>query len=221
MKTYSPPKRMTVYKLTDADMRTYRGYQWILGETRRFPGHGKLCTAAYCHAYRDPLLAVCMAPAHVSYRGLRLFSGSALVELDDGTKLGCVEFTPKREIALPALPPVEALVRWAIYCAREYDVPPDWLRWARSWLSGRDRTSAAAACARYDAAYAGYTASAALAAEAAARARYDAAHAAAAYARYDAAYAGYACARFDALKLLRRAIRDEARYQARAAGGIR
>lgn len=211
----------TVYKLVDAKLRTFNGYQWVIGEKRTFPGNGELCSSAYCHAYADPLLAVCVAPAHVSFEGMRMLVGPALVERDDGTKLGCVEFTPEREISLPAVPPSAVLTRWAIYCARTVLRPgasPKWDSWASAWLSGRNRAAAAnAAYAATDvhAANATDVHAAYAAANAAYVATYAATYAAtdvhaARAATYAATYAAANVAAFDALDLLRRAIKDEA-----------
>lgn len=63
----------TVYKLTDPDMRTYGGYQWVLGKTCTFPGTGELCGPGWAHAYTHPLLAVLLNPLHAGLIRYRLF----------------------------------------------------------------------------------------------------------------------------------------------------
>lgn len=186
-----------VYKLTDEDMRTHGGYQWVLGEERTFPGKGQLCTSAYAHAYRSPALAVLMNPVHAYFSKPRLFRAPAVVERDSGTNLGCTWIRLDCEMELPQVTTVQR-VEFAIRVASVVYSDPDWQRWAWRWLTGEDRRLAAARAAARTAIYANYAARAAAADTASRAAAYadadaaDAASHAAALAAHAAACAGLA-----------------------------
>ena len=152
-----------VYKLTDEDMRTHGGYQWVLGEERTFPGKGQLCTSAYAHAYRSPALAVLMNPVHAYFSKPRLFRAPAVVERDSGTNLGCTWIRLDCEMELPQVTTVQR-VEFAIRVASVVYSDPDWQRWAWRWLTGEGRRLAAARATVYA------TRAARLAADAASRA---------------------------------------------------
>ncbi len=136
-------KTTTVWKWTDSNNKTKNGTQWGEGVTHTAPGGGELCTAAYLHAYADPLLAVAFRPIHVDGYSV-LWQGTADVEKDDGTKLGCTRVTTEKIVETPKIL-VNAVVRWAIYCTKVVYQNAAWLAWADGWLSGADRSSAAAA----------------------------------------------------------------------------
>ncbi len=141
-------KTEIVYKLTDEHMRTYNGYQWVLGEERTFPGKGKLCTSAYAHAYRSPALAVLMNPVHAYFSKPRLFRAPAVVERDSGTNLGCTWIRLDCEMELPQVTTVQR-VEFAIRVASVVYSDPDWQRWAWRWLTGEDRRLASARATVY------------------------------------------------------------------------
>ena len=58
--------------------------------------------------------------------------------------MGCSELTPIEEIPLPTLTLIQR-VAYAVYCAKCFQHDQWWNAWADKWLSGEDRTFAAAA----------------------------------------------------------------------------
>lgn len=136
---------MTIlYKLTNPDDTTKGGMKWENGIEHTAPGAGKLCTAAWLHAYRDPLLAVFMAPAHGAFgRNANIWECDGDVGIDDGTKVGCSRIRTLQRIDLPTVT-IEQRVMFAIQCARRVYSNPIWTSWADRWESGFDRTAATA-----------------------------------------------------------------------------
>jgi len=158
---------IAVYKLTDPEMRSYGSYQWVLGKPRTFPGTGDLCGPGWAHAYTHPLLAVLLNPIHANFPAYRLFEAEGVIgRTDHGLKIGCSRLTLTKELPLPAVT-TEQRVRFAIFCALAVYADPSFVAWAEAWLSGKDRSRAAAASAARAAEAA---ASAAAAAASAARA---------------------------------------------------
>jgi len=143
-----------LYKFTNGDMQTYLGFKYTLGEKRTAPGGGRLCTSAWLHAYRDPILGVLMLPIHAGYDSPRLFRAEGEVGVEDGTKVGCSSLTLLEEIVIPIVT-TEQRVRFAIMCALKAceleectpEAYPDLMSWARQWLAGNECTHEAAAIA--------------------------------------------------------------------------
>jgi hypothetical protein len=138
-----------LYKLTDGDGQTRGGTQWGPGVSHSGTGEGGLCGPGWIHAYEHPLVAVLMNPIHANFKNPRLWEAEGEVGLRDGQlKCGCKTLTTIREIPLPAIT-TEMRVRFAILCAKEVcaaDIA--WNAWADKWLSGEDRTQAAAEAAQ-------------------------------------------------------------------------
>ena len=173
----------TLYKLTDGDGKTRNGTRWGPGVSHSGTGEGGLCGPGWIHAYEHPLIAVLLNPIHSDFKTIRLWEAEGEVGVRDGQlKCGCATLTTIREIPLPEIT-TEMRVRFAILCAREASTADAaeawkaWNAWADKWLSGEDRSAAAARAAAYAAWKAAWKA-----ADGAARAAYDAARAA-----YDAA----------------------------------
>jgi hypothetical protein len=142
----------TVYKLTDRNMQTYGGTQWRLGETRRASGEGDLCGPGWLHAYEHSLLAVLHNPAHANFPedNILLFSGNTgagIIEREGQLKLGTTELTLTEEMPLPVVTN-EQRVAYGIYAALEVCPAPWFVTWAQDWLSGKDRSRAAAWAAK-------------------------------------------------------------------------
>jgi len=142
---------MTIYKLTDADGRTFGDTQWDEGIEHRASGEGGLCGPGWLHAYEHPLLAVLHNPIHGNFQPdtMRLWEAETEDEnpLRDGyMKLGVRHLRTVREIPVPVVTAGQR-VRYAILCAMEVYSKPEWIMWAEGWLSGRDRSAAAAAAA--------------------------------------------------------------------------
>ena len=195
----------TLYKLTDAEMRTYGNFQWKMG--KRFSATGpageRLCSSSWLHAYEHPVLAVFLNPIHANFSAPRLFEAKGEIGKRDGAlKVGCRTLVLVRELDCPT-PTLDQRVAFAIYCVQAVCKDEAWNVWADAWLNGSDRSEAAAA-ARAEAAWA--TEAWAAATEA---------WAAAAAARAQAARAE--AARAEAARAARAEARTAARAAARAA----
>jgi hypothetical protein len=133
-----------LYKLTDSCGKTHNGTQWGPGISHSGTGEGELCGPGWIHAYEHPLVAVLLNPIHANFRNPRLWEAEGEVGLRDGQlKCGCKALTTVREIPLPKIT-TEMRVRFAILCAKEVCADLSWNAWADKWLSGEDRTQAAA-----------------------------------------------------------------------------
>lgn len=136
----------TLYKLTDADDRTYHGCQWGENVQHVTSGKGESCTPGWTHWYTDPLLAIMLNVVHGNFdpTTAHMWEGEGTVVLNvNGTKVGCADGRTIRRIDLPLMTP-EQRVRYAIFCALETQRNPIWRRWAKGWLSGADRSAKAA-----------------------------------------------------------------------------
>ena len=150
-------KTSTLYKLTDGDGKTRNDTQWGPGVSHSGTGEGGLCGPGWIHAYENPLIAVLLNPIHADFKHPRLWEAEGEIAIRDGQlKCGCKTLTTIREIPLPEIT-TEMRVRFAILCAKDVCACSAWNAWADKWLSGKDRSAAAAAAARaamaaYDAA---------------------------------------------------------------------
>ena len=174
---------MKLYKLTNKDGMTRDETQWNEGITHTAKENGvELCTNQVIHAYRDPYLAVFHNPIGGNFDSetMRLWEAEGDTVADDGMKVGCKSLTTTKESPVPVIT-MEQRVEIAIRCALVYK-NKSFIKWANSWLSGKDRSAAAAAK------------SAAAAAESAASAAYAAAKSAAQYAAHAAASAAKSAA---------------------------
>ena len=173
----------TLYKLTDSCGKTRNDTQWGHGVSHSGTGEGELCGPGWIHAYEHPLIAVLVNPIHANFPNPRLWEAEGEIGLRDGQlKCGCKTLTTVREIPLPAVT-TEMRVRFGILCAKEVCAYPAWSTWADRWLSGEDRTQAAAERARASAAEARARASERAYERASERAEAEAAEAAAEGAR--------------------------------------
>lgn len=162
----------TYYKLTDGNGQTKNGTQWGPGVTHVASGAlgQPLCSDGWLHFYRHPLLAALFCEAHVNFTEHQLWECYVgLPVLHQAAKSGARSLTTIRKIRLPSIT-VTQRVAFAILCAQAVlpAVADRWHDWARDWLSGRGRHSAAArvaagaaadnagACAADAAAYAAY-----------------------------------------------------------------
>ena len=135
----------TIYKLTDMNMKTYRGYPWTLGKWNRTSGKGDLCGPGWLHAYTSPVLAELLDPIHANFREYRLFRGEASgpVISDSGLKVGYTNMRITEE--LPRLHiTTENRIRFGIACACRVYTSAEYRAWAGRWVSGADRTETAA-----------------------------------------------------------------------------
>ena len=140
---------MKLYKLTDENNQTKNATQWGEGVTHTVDSKSDvLCNEHWLHAYADPILAVMMAPVHVSYSIIKMWESEGDVGLENPEKVGCMRLTTLREIPLPAVTTAQR-VRFACLVAREvYDL---WKRcdkdgaWAKWYDAGCPASAADAA----------------------------------------------------------------------------
>lgn len=135
---------LRLYKLTDGNGETYNHTQWGEGVTHMASGEGELCSSGWIHAYRDPLIAVCMNPVHARFIDPQLWEAEGVPERDDGCKVGCRELTTLRRIPLPVVT-TEQCVKFGILAALAVCKNEQFVTWANAWLSGKDRSSEVAA----------------------------------------------------------------------------
>ena len=157
-------KKTMLVKLTYPDGRTRPNEsnetQWGEGVTHIAQGDPvqALCTDGWIHVYEGLGGALLMNPLHASIPDPVAWEATGEIGTRDGwRKAGCRTVTTVRKIDY-ILPPAEALVTTAIYCALAVYAEPGWVAWAEGWLSGEERSAHAAA---YAAAYAAHAADAA------------------------------------------------------------
>ena len=212
-----------LYKLTDEFGNTRNKTHWSEGVKHEIVKELRdntqpLCSAHYLHAYENPLVAMFMNPAHARHFRPILWQATGWVQKREGQlKCGCFSLRVVQRVQLPEIT-LNQRIRAAIYCALTRPQADNFKHWANEWLSGRNRTQAAAAKATAAAAANAADANAA-AANAAYAAYVYAAAAAAAYATASAAYAAAQAAQavvyadatpFNLIKILKRAIKEEA-----------
>lgn len=197
-------KMAKLYKLTNQDGMTRGNTQWGEGVTHTAePGDGPLCSRYWIHAYEDPLQAVFFNPIHASINKPVLWTAEGEIGIKDATKCGCKSLTTIQKIALPDLTIIQR-VAVAIFCARIVCKNVEWNKWADNWLSGKDRSEAAAWSEARSAARGAWAASAA--ARGAAEA-WSAARAARAAARAEAEAAAWAArGRVDTINILHQVV---------------
>ena len=172
---------MKLYKLTDENDQTCNQTQWGENITHSGTGEGPMCSEGWIHAYIDPLLAIFVNPIHGGYVKPNLWIAEGEIKLQDSLKVACLTLTTLYKEEIPPTLTDNQRIRVGIKCALKVYEEEFFGRWAKNWLSGKDRTHKSAAAATADAA--AYT---------------DAAHAAdtavAAYAAYAATAAAAAAA---------------------------
>jgi hypothetical protein len=136
---------MIKYKLTDRNMQTRNNFQWELGKLYEVKGEGDLCTNGWFHFYDNPELAVLLNPIHANINNPRLFEAEVSGKHKDnmGLKYGWQKARLVRELPAPKFTENQ-VVAFGIYCAKEVYKNADFSEWANNWLSGKDRTAAAA-----------------------------------------------------------------------------
>ena len=136
------------YKLTDSEMKTYKGFQWELGKWYETTGEGGLCSPGWLHFYSNSLLGLFMNPIYGNILNPRLFRAEVEGKFLDNNGLKCGYSRARliEELPVPQISPVQR-VRFAILCAKEVYKRKEWNKWANNWLSGKDRTKKSAAIA--------------------------------------------------------------------------
>ena len=134
-------------KLTTQTLTTHNGFQWELGKPApELSGEGGLCGPGYYHCYTHPLLAVLLNPIHADFKNPRLFliEAGGVSAGDHGLKMGFTRMKLTEEISLPEFT-TNQHIAFGIYCALEVCKDEGFKTWAENWLSGKDRSQAAAA----------------------------------------------------------------------------
>jgi hypothetical protein len=180
------------YKLTDSEKMTVNNTLWGENVTHKATGSQTqdLCSDGWIHFYCNPLIAVLMNPSHANFKNPIMWEGIASGAIKhESLKSGCESFTTIRQIPLPNITTTQR-VAFGILCALEVCKDAEFVSWADSWLSGKDRNSsyidratsyAATSCNYTSAAHAAYAAASSYYAnQSASAAAYDAAFAAAA-----------------------------------------
>lgn len=133
-----------IYKITRSDLTTHNGYQWVIGETREFPGTGDLCGPGYAYAYESAQLALLLKFIHVDYDPYCLLRGRGVIVKRDGQlKAGCSRLTLLERITVPDIT-LEQRVTFAVLSARAVHTGNRWASWAERWLDGTDRSAESA-----------------------------------------------------------------------------
>jgi hypothetical protein len=142
---------MKLYKLTDQNSQTNNNTQW--GENITHVATGRpdqgLCTDVWIHAYESPLIAVLLNPIHGNFQHPNLILWEAEGEIgkrDGQLKCGCRSLTTIHQLKLPRFT-INQKAAFAILVAKTVYKDSAFVKWADNWLSGQDRTRAAARAA--------------------------------------------------------------------------
>lgn len=133
-------------KITDKDMKTHKGCQWVIGEKKTIKKEGNtLCSDEVFHFYDSPKLAVLLNPEHGNYdaKTMRLWEIEGDEVAHDGLKGGSKWQILKKEIPIPNIT-LEQKVEFAIQCAKLVNSDKEWNKWGQDWLDGKDRSASAA-----------------------------------------------------------------------------
>ncbi len=138
---------MRAYKLTDKDDQTYGKCQWGENTEHRVTGKGYLCSKGWIHFYKNPLLAVFLNFLHGNYdldkAHLWECKVSGRIKEDRGLKWGASRVKTIKRIKLPKVTN-EQRIEFGILCALEVYHEESFVKWAKNWLNGKDRSKAAA-----------------------------------------------------------------------------
>lgn len=141
---------MIVYKLTDSEGYTRRGYNnetlWGEGVTHEALGVGvAMCTDSVLHFYDSPEVAALMNEAHADIKNPVCWESEIdATAVHDGLKGGAKRLTTLRRIDLPVITYVQAVEIALRITMRLPGLPAEWTEWAGKWLSGIDRSKEAA-----------------------------------------------------------------------------
>jgi len=129
--------KVTLYKITDSNGQTYGGCQWGEGVQHETSGEGYLCGPGWTHWYVNPVLAVMLNPIHGGYdlKTAIMWKGEGSIGIDDfGLKVGCRDGKTLEKIELPSVT-INQRIAFGILCAMEVYQKPEFIRWAKNWLS--------------------------------------------------------------------------------------
>ena len=133
-----------LFKLTDQNCETYNHTKWGEGVTHKTNGYGEMCGPGWLHAYTSPELAVLLNPIHANFSNPILWECEGVVEkTDNGLKVGTTQLTTIKRIILPEVTTIQR-VAFGILCSQTVYSNPQFNRWAKDWLTGKDRSERAA-----------------------------------------------------------------------------
>lgn len=131
---------MKLYKLTDKHGRTKNGMLWEVGCTNFASGNNPcLCTDGVLHAYKSPLISIFLNPLHADFRSPRLFLCEGDIVAHDNVKVGSRSLTCVAELDAPR-PSRVCRITFAALCLIHIFKNEKWQTWAKSWISGEDRS---------------------------------------------------------------------------------
>ena len=129
----------TVYKLTRPDRTAHNGFKYEVGKEYRFSGIGELCGSGFSHAYLSLATAVLHNPIHGKFNPVIGWKCNAVIGKRDGhMKVGCTSIELIEQVILPIVTP-EQRIAYEIHCIFP-SVLPEWNKWAKDWLSGKNRS---------------------------------------------------------------------------------
>jgi len=139
---------MKLYKLTDQQFRTRAGHSnvttWGANVTHTAKGkHPIPCTDGVIHAYTSLLLATLLNPAHANLRNPICWECEGTPVTIKPDKVGCKTLTTISQCKLPEVTTTQR-VAFAILVTKAVYKSSKFRTWADNWLSGKDRTDAAA-----------------------------------------------------------------------------
>jgi hypothetical protein len=139
---------MECFKLTDAEMKTWEGFQWRLGVRHDEPADRprvlRLRNKGCLHAFVTPEVAALMAPFRAPEGYTRLFRAQVDGEIvNDGTQIGARSMKLVEEVDYPR-PDSDQRVYFAIRAVRDaarrsaVALSYEWEKWADRWIQGSD-----------------------------------------------------------------------------------
>lgn len=138
---------MIKYKLTNQNLQTHNGFQWVIGVEQIIDNVGNaLCTDQVFHFYDSPEEAAFYNPIHADIKNPICWEVDCDQVIHDGIKGGAKRMMLLKQVHFPAIS-IDKRVRIAIRCAKLVYRDKNWNIWADNWLSGKDRSEKAAAAA--------------------------------------------------------------------------
>jgi hypothetical protein len=139
-------KKIYRYKLTDQNMRTYRGCQWEIGKWKKTDGSGVLCGLGWLHCYDHPFLAILHNPIHADIFNPILWRVEVKgIENRNGQiKCGWTEMRLVNKAKIPVIS-TNQRVAYGIRCAMLVYKDKNFILWAKNWLSNNACSSGKAA----------------------------------------------------------------------------
>ena len=123
-------------------MRSNDCFRWEVGQTYAASDYARqLHNRNFFSFYDSPLLAMLHNPIHADISRPRLFEASVWGEEQRDGQMRCEWTNAKlmKELAVPRITPIQ-YVAYGILCSLEIYKDKGYVKWARDWLSGKDRS---------------------------------------------------------------------------------